>query len=88
MTIKLGSKVRDILTGFEGIAVARTTFLYGCVRVCIESTEILKGEVVENWFDEQRVETVKKTKPKVSPESSAGAGGPQRDVVRRADVGR
>ena len=88
MTIKLGSKVRDTLTGFEGTATGRTTFLYGCVRICIESTEIQKGEVVENWFDEQRVETVKKTKPQVSPGSSAAPGGPQRDVMRRADVGR
>jgi hypothetical protein len=33
--VKLGSKCRDSITGLEGIATARTEYLYGCVHVCI-----------------------------------------------------
>lgn len=88
MTIKLGSRVRDTLTGFEGIATGRTTFLFGCVRVCIESPELEKGETIENWFDEQRVETVKKKPVKISAEADPKApGGPHPNPVRRADAG-
>ena len=29
---ELGSRVKDSITGFEGFAVSRTEYLYGCVR--------------------------------------------------------
>lgn len=33
--IKLGCKVRDKITGFEGIAYCMATWLNGCIRVSI-----------------------------------------------------
>ncbi len=33
MVIELGSKVIDRITGFKGVAVARTTFINGCARM-------------------------------------------------------
>lgn len=33
--IKLGSKVRDMVTGVTGIAVARCEYLNGCVQYCL-----------------------------------------------------
>lgn len=33
--IKLGDKVEDIITGYTGIAVARTEFLNGCIQYSI-----------------------------------------------------
>ena len=50
--VKLGEKYRDSITGFEGIATARVTYLYGCVRVALEGTT-KPGESV--YFDEQRL---------------------------------
>lgn len=33
--IKLGWKVKDVVTGFTGIAICRTKFLTGCVQIGI-----------------------------------------------------
>jgi len=34
--IKLGIRVKDSITGYEGVAIARTDWLYGCVRITIQ----------------------------------------------------
>ena len=80
MAIKLGSKVRDNITGFEGIATGRTEWLFGCNRVCVEPTELKDGKPIEaQWFDEQRMEVVAEQAPVVSKDSSATTGGPKMD---------
>jgi hypothetical protein len=78
MTIKLGSIVKDIYTGFEGIAIGYCTHLYGCAQVGIEPTDLDKdGKVQETtWFDEQRVVVTKKQAPVISEGSTATIGGP------------
>lgn len=61
--VKLGEQYRDEITGFEGTATARSEFLNGCVRVCLEGGD--DGKPAEYWFDEQRLD----------PTSSATTGG-------------
>jgi hypothetical protein len=34
--IELGSMVRDLVTGFTGVAENRATFLFGCDRYCVQ----------------------------------------------------
>ncbi len=82
--ITLGDTVRDVITGFTGIAVARSEWLYGCVRLGVESKKLDKdGKVMEaQWFDEQRLELCGESKPKVIKESLARTGGPRKDPVR------
>ena len=81
--IKLGSRVKDIYTGFEGTATGRTEWLYGCTRIAIEPTELHEGKPIESvWFDEQRVVEVEAQAPIVSPTNSATSGGPQKDPRR------
>ena len=66
--VKLGSKVKDSMTGFKGVAVSRTEYLYGCVSVGVQPrglTEKGKSQELE-YFDEQRLED----------ESDAPVGGP------------
>lgn len=66
--IKLGSKVKDMITGYAGIAVGRTEWLYGCNRIVVESDQLKDGKPLETqWFDEQRVEHVADTNIPVSP---------------------
>ena len=48
--IRLGTKYTDSIIGFSGIAVVKSEYLYGCVRVTLENK---KGE--ERHFDEQRL---------------------------------
>jgi hypothetical protein len=58
MMIKLGTKVKDSISGFEGIATARIEYLYGCVRVLVEPQGLNQdGKPIEaQYFDEQRLE--------------------------------
>ena len=81
--IELGSRVRDIYTGLEGIAIGRTEWMYGCNRIGIEPTELHDGKpIAAQWFDEQRIEEVKPERRHVSVLSRATAGGPHADPSR------
>lgn len=81
--IKLGSRVKDTITGFEGVAIGRTIWLYGCERICVEPTTLREGKPIEErWFDDQRVELLEEGTPRVSRESVSTSGGPQRDPSR------
>ena len=84
--IILGSRVKDSLTGFTGIATARAEFLYGCTRICIEPEEMKDGVPIESkYFDEQRVEVIQEMAPQVSKASTAVSGGPYSDPQRTPD---
>lgn len=52
-TIQLGQKVRDSITGLEGIVVCRAEWLYGCVRITVQPQEVKDGKPVDMYtFDE------------------------------------
>ena len=55
--IIFGKKYTDRLHGFEGVATARTEFITGCARVCLET--IKDDQIKESWFDETRLKEVK-----------------------------
>lgn len=66
--VKLGDKVKDKLTGFEGIVMGRTEYLNGCVSIGILPIELKDGKPQDwVWIDEQRVDIT----------SKADRGGPQ-----------
>ena len=62
--IKLGQKVRDVVTGFVGIADCRMEWLNGCVRVSVQPvarTDKKDGtQYVQDAksFDEEQLEVV------------------------------
>ena len=57
--IKLGEEVQDRITGFQGIAVSRTTFLNGCSRIEVQPKVNGTGKVPESKvFDEPDLEFV------------------------------
>lgn len=54
--IPVGSKVKDRITGFAGIAIAYTHWLNGCNRVTIQSQDFKDGRPVDPYTcDEQQV---------------------------------
>jgi len=57
----LGHHVKDINTGFAGIATAYVEHLHGCNHIAIEPSECLtNGKVGETYtFDEQRIQFVR-----------------------------
>ena len=61
--IVLGKKYKDSISGYVGIATARTVYLYGCIRILLESKKLKEdGTPQEVWFDEQRLVPKAKTK--------------------------
>ena len=77
-TLKLGDKVKDIITGFTGIAVAKTEWIHGCDRITVQPTVKKDGKLPENMtFDEPSLVIVKAgfAKPKVKSKT----GGVQND---------
>jgi hypothetical protein len=59
--------VTDSITGFSGIAICRTEYLHGCIRIGVQPTELHEGKPIEAvYFDEQQL----------TEASQAKAGGP------------
>lgn len=59
MTIKLGQKVRDRITGFIGIAIARTEWINGCIRIAVQAPVDKDGKHTDALsFDEPQVEVL------------------------------
>lgn len=72
--VKLGDKVRDAVTGFEGIAVAKTEWLNGCMRVTVQPPIDKDGKVPDSYtFDEPQLLRVE---AEVVPTGSRETGGP------------
>jgi hypothetical protein len=84
MGVTLGEKYRDTISGFEGVAVGRYEYLYGCIRIGLEGLD-KDGAPVERVFDEQRLEVVETKKP---VETAAKAGGPQTSPTVRTAPSR
>jgi hypothetical protein len=81
----LGKTVVDALTGFEGIAVATTEWLYGCERIGVQSKELKDGAPCDlQWFDVLQL-TVK---PGIGAETAreprfGDSGGPRSDPTSK-----
>jgi len=57
--IQLGNRVRDLVSGFTGIATARTEYMNGCVQFAItSSSEDGTKEPVSRWLDTEQLEFV------------------------------
>lgn len=74
--IKLGDKVKDSITGFSGIVVARTEWLNGCARITVQPEKTDKdGKVPEtHTFDEPQLTVSKEAKYQ---RGSTNTGGPR-----------
>ena len=87
--IKLGQEVRDVVTGFKGIATVRADHLFGCVRIGVKPQGFDKDGRIQDheFFDEASLEVVSEgiiptlTKPEPAPVKSTG--GPDREGRRR-----
>lgn len=59
ITVRPGDRVKDKITGTTGIVVARTEWLYGCVRVTVQPEESKEGKPAESFVvDEAQCEVV------------------------------
>lgn len=54
LRVQLGDRVKDTISGIEGIANARTVYLNGCVQIAVETPP--KDDVLNaQWVDEFRL---------------------------------
>lgn len=72
--IELGDVVKDKITGFTGVAVARHKWLHGCERYSVQPRELLEGKPIDTQvFDAPQLVIVEKA---VTPETKH-TGGPR-----------
>lgn len=85
--VQLGDKVRDLVTGFEGVAVAKTTWLSGCDRFTVQPQGVTaEWKTLETeTFDVTQLEVVEAGAVKIERRDT---GGPRPAPVQRPDVAR
>lgn len=74
--VTLGDKVRCRLSGFEGTADGRSTFLNGCVQFRVTATELKDGEPNRAWFDVGDLKLVESAGAPTAPPSGGPALNP------------
>ena len=94
-TIRIGDKVRDTITGLEGIAIARTVWINGCVRIVVQPQEHKDGKAAEaSTFDEPQLTVLQRSaipaEPELTPQAAQAyeptrrTGGPRNDAAATA----
>lgn len=74
---KLGDEVRDNISGYTGVVVGVTYWLWNCITYGVTSRELKDGAPREaQWMDEERLELVEQT----THVPARATGGPTRHV--------
>lgn len=61
--VNLGDEVKDLVSGFQGVAVARYQYLQGCNRICVQPPVNKDGKLSETaTFDEPQLEVIEAQK--------------------------
>lgn len=70
MKIELNSKVKDKITGYEGVVTGRAEYLTGCIQYLVTAQRLTNDGNIANgeWLDEVRLT------------ESERKGGPQRNA--------
>jgi len=81
--VKLGDEVRDLVSGFKGIAVAKHIYLEGCNRISVQPRIKKDGTLPESQsFDEPSLEVIKIGKVQRNA-SVKDPGGPEKYMPKR-----
>ena len=92
MTVELGDRVKDRITGLAGIAVGKTDWLFGCRRIVIQPEEAKEGKPAEMFHaDEPQLVVLLKHAVIAAPVRAAPVtttGGPRPAAERRPDPPR
>jgi len=74
--INLGDKVKDTVSGFQGVAIARHTYEQGCERISVQPPVGKDGILPDQAsFDEPQLKVLKRKKIIVKKTS---VGGPEK----------
>lgn len=86
--VRLGQEVRCRVTGFTGVAIARTMWLNGCARICVQPKVDKDGKHLEAYtIDEPQLEVLGETNFHGDAEKplQERTGGPTPNPIRHAD---
>ncbi len=92
MKYDLGARVKDSITTFQGIIIARSEFLNGCIRYTVQPEELKDGKTIDaHYFDEQQLVLLASPKEiakekKVPEIKQSKVGGPHDPPKRAPDV--
>ena len=94
--IQLGDKVKDTVSGATGIAIARTEWMHGCVRIFVQAQETKDGKPAETFsVDEPQLVVVENAAVPNDPfwrepkaEATRRVAGPRPEVSRAPDPSR
>jgi len=92
--VSLGDRVKDVISGQEGIVTGISDFLYGCRRVSVVPQETKDGKpVVAFWVDEPQLKVLEREaiagdKPGRRKKKKKYTGGPRDDAQPREDAQR
>ncbi len=78
----LGAKVKDWVSGYEGVITQRTEHLNGCIRYGVQG-KMKKDDSTLNegyWFDEDQLALVDAPPKKKVPKKEERTGGPRKDA--------
>ena len=71
--INLGDKVRDKVTGFEGIAVAKVEYINKCIQYCVKPKVDKDGKMPEGeYIDIDQLDVVSPESVKVETKPTGG----------------
>lgn len=82
--IKMGDRVKDKVTGFTGIIVAKIEYLNGCEQYCVKPLIDKDGKMSEGeYIDVDQVEPAGEEGIKyITPPRKIRTGGPQPDCPK------
>ena len=81
--IALGDTARDIVTEYEGVVIAISTWLNGCVRITLQARGLKDGKPFEHHgCDVEQLVLVKRSAEAMPTKK---AGGPMPEPMRNAD---
>jgi hypothetical protein len=76
--VALGDRVRDQISDFEGVAVAKTNWLNGCERITVQSSKLFEGKTVSETFDVEQLQITESGVLGVGQPSGGDRPGPTR----------
>lgn len=86
--IKVGALVKDRVTGFTGIAVCRSEWLNGCIRITVQPRELKDGKPIEtHGFDVEELIVLDADAMNQKPEQRR-TGGPMPNATRPIEPSR
>lgn len=73
MNKMLGKKVRDTVSGFEGIITSRVEYINGCVQFCV-TPKVVKDNIRPDseYIDEAQIEIIKEEKVEIESKRTGG----------------